>query len=214
LQTILLAINLIHHNNPKKMKKTLLLSLAIFLLSVGISKAQVIPSFAFGLKGGLNYSTFPSNGVFNNDNRAGYQAGAWARIGGLGLIFQPELYYTSKGVTVSETGGGENKQKFTSFDVPLLVGGKVGALGLGGRFYGGPVLSFTTGRDNALADATKLRYKDANYGVQVGAGIDISSLSIDLRYEGGLNKIAYGDGNSHTRVSVFSLALAYKLFSL
>jgi hypothetical protein len=191
------------------MKKTILLSLSIFLLSVGVSKAQVIPSFSFGLKGGLNYSTFPSNGVFNNDNKAGYQAGAWARIGGLGLIFQPELYYTNKSVTVND-----NKQSFKSFDVPLLIGAKVGALGLGGRFYGGPVLSFTTSRDNAFKDATALRYKDANYAIQVGAGVDISSLSIDLRYEGGLNKIAYGDGNSHTRVSLFSLAVAYKLFSL
>jgi hypothetical protein len=195
------------------MKKTILLSLSIFLLSVGVSKAQVIPSFSFGLKGGLNYSTFPSNGVFNNDNKAGYQAGAWARIGGLGLIFQPELYYTNKSVTVND-GGTPNKQSFKSFDVPLLVGAKVGALGLGGRFYGGPVLSFTTSRDNAFKDATALRYKDANYAIQVGAGVDISSLSIDLRYEGGLNKIAYGDGNSHTRVSLFSLAVAYKLFSL
>ncbi|MFC0517764.1 porin family protein [Mucilaginibacter angelicae] len=195
------------------MKKLILLSLSIFLLSIGVSKAQVIPSFSFGLKGGLNYSTFPSNGVFNNDNKAGYQAGAWARIGGLGLIFQPELYYTNKSVTVSDAGA-SNKQSFKSFDVPLLVGAKVGALGLGGRFYGGPVLSFTTSRDNALKDATALKYKDANYALQVGAGVDISSLSIDLRYEGGLNKIAYGDGNSHTRVSLFSLAVAYKLFSL
>ncbi|MEO3408456.1 porin family protein [Mucilaginibacter sp. CAU 1740] len=195
------------------MKKTLLLSLAIFLFSVGVSKAQVIPSFSFGLKGGLNYSTFPSNGIFNNDNKAGYQAGAWARIGGLGFIFQPELYFTSKNVTVNN-GGAPNKQQFKSFDVPLLVGGKVGALGLGGRFYGGPVLSFTTGRDNAFDDATRLKYKDANYALQVGAGVDISSLSIDLRYEGGLNKIAYGNDNSHTRISLFSLAVAYKLFSL
>jgi len=195
------------------MKKSILLIFSIFLLSIGASKAQVIPSFSFGLKGGLNYSTFPSNGVFNNDNKAGYQAGAWARIGGLGFIFQPELYFADKSVTVNN-GGVSNKQSFKSFDVPLLIGAKVGALGLGGRFYGGPVLSFTTSRDNAFQDATALRYKDANYAIQVGAGVDISSFSVDLRYEGGLNKVAYGNDNSHTRVSLFSLSLAYKLFSL
>ncbi|WP_413667781.1 porin family protein [Mucilaginibacter sp. Mucisp86] len=199
------------------MKKSILLSLSIFLLSIGVSKAQVIPSFSFGLKGGLNYSTFPSNGIFNNDNKAGYQAGAWARIGGLGFIFQPELYVTGKNVTVN-TNDGTAKANFTSVDVPLLLGAKVGALGLGGRFYGGPVLSFTVNRDQSLssaaAQAATLKYKDANYAIQVGAGVDISSLSIDLRYEGGLNKIAYGNDNSHTRVSLFSLAVAYKLFSL
>ncbi|MDN3547903.1 porin family protein [Mucilaginibacter aquaedulcis] len=200
------------------MKKTIILTLSIFLFTIGIASAQVIPSFAFGVKGGLNYTSFPSNGVFNNSNRAGYLAGVWARVGGLGFNFQPELYVTGKNVKINAPSEPENTAKFTSIDVPLLLGGKIGALGLGGRFYGGPVLSFTVNKDQSLAQAgaqaTQLNYKDANYGVQVGAGIDISSLSIDLRYEGGLNKIPYGDGNSHTRVSVFSLALAYKLFSL
>lgn len=201
------------------MKKTIILTLSICLFTIGTASAQIIPSFAFGVKGGLNYSTFPSNGIFNNSNRAGYLAGVWARVGGLGFNFQPELYVTGKNINVkADNTSVENKAKFTSIDVPLLVGGKIGALGLGGRFYGGPVFSFTVNKDqsigNAVSDATALRYKDANYGFQIGAGVDISSLSIDLRYEGGLNKIGYGDGNSHTRVNVFSLALAYKLFSL
>jgi len=200
------------------MKKTIILTLSIFLLTIGMASAQIIPSFAFGVKGGLNYTSFPSNGVFNNSNRAGYLAGVWARVGGLGFNFQPELYLTGKNIKIDAPGEPENTAKFTSIDVPLLLGGKIGALGLGGRFYGGPVFSFTVNKDQSLAQAgaqaTQLNYKDANYGVQVGAGIDISSLSIDLRYEGGLNKIPYGSGDSHTRVSVFSLALAYKLFSL
>lgn len=201
------------------MKKTIILTLSICLLSIGMASAQVIPNFSFGVKGGINYSNFPSNGIFNNSNRAGYLAGVWARVGGLGLNFQPELYVTGKNINVkADNSSIENKAKFTSIDVPLLVGGKIGAFGLGGRFYGGPVFSFTVNKDqsvgDAVSDATALRYKDANYGIQVGAGLDISSLSIDLRYEGGLNKIPYGNDNSHTRVSVFSLSLAYKLFSL
>jgi len=200
------------------MKKTIILTLSICLFTIGIASAQIIPNFSFGVKGGLNYASFPSNGVFNNSNRAGYLAGFWARVGGLGFNFQPELYLTSKNINVNAPNEPENKAKFTSIDVPLLLGGKIGAFGLGGRFYGGPVLSFAVNKDQSVTDATgnatSLRYKDANYGFQIGAGVDISSFSVDLRYEGGLNKIAYGDGNSHTRVNVFSLALAYKLFSL
>jgi len=200
------------------MKKTIILTLSICLFTIGMASAQIIPSFAFGVKGGLNYAAFPSNGVFNNSNRAGYLAGVWARVGGLGFNFQPELYVTGKNIKIKDDQNNENTAKFTSIDVPLLLGGKIGALGLGGRFYGGPVFSFAVNKDQSLSSAaggaTKLDYKSANYGFQVGAGVDISSLSIDLRYEGGLNKIGYGDGNSHTRVNVFSLALAYKLFSL
>ncbi|SDP70040.1 Outer membrane protein beta-barrel domain-containing protein [Mucilaginibacter sp. OK268] len=200
------------------MKKTIILTLSICLFTIGIVSAQIIPNFSFGVKGGLNYTAFPSSGIFNNSNRAGYLAGVWARVGGLGFNFQPELYVTGKNIRIKDDLNNENTAKFTSIDVPLLFGGKIGAFGLGGRFYGGPVLSFAVNKDQSLtgatSDATSLRYKDANYGFQIGAGVDISSFSVDLRYEGGLNKIAYGDGNSHTRVNVFSLALAYKLFSL
>ncbi|MDN3583349.1 porin family protein [Mucilaginibacter flavus] len=200
------------------MKKTILLSLAILLVSAGLASAQVIPSFSFGAKAGLNYSTFPSNGLYNNDNKAGYLAGVWARVGGLGFNFQPELYYTSKNIDIKDEAGNTNKAKFTSVDLPLLVGGKIGAFGLGGRFYGGPVFSFSVNKDQSLSGATKeavnLNYKDANYGIQLGAGLDIRDFSVDLRYEGGLNKIGYGPDNSHTRVSLFSLSLAYKIFSL
>jgi hypothetical protein len=198
------------------MKKTILLTLTICLVSIGIASAQVIPSFSFGAKAGLNFSTFPSNGMYDNGTKAGYLGGIWARFGALGLNFQPELYATSKNIDLKDDQGNVNKAKFTSIDVPLLIGTKIGALGLGGRFYGGPVFSFTANKSysDAADNIRSLNYKDANYAIQVGAGVDIKDFSVDLRYEGGLNKIAYGDGNSHTRVSVFSLSLAYKIFSL
>jgi hypothetical protein len=46
-----------------------------------------------------------------------------------------------------------SKAKFTSIDVPLLIGTKIGALGLGGRFYGGPVFSFTVNKDQSYSNA-------------------------------------------------------------
>jgi hypothetical protein len=185
---------------------------------MGIASAQIVPSFSFGAKAGLNFSAFPANGKYDNSSQAGYLGGVWARFGALGFNFQPEMYATAKNLTVKDDAGNENKAKFTSLDVPLLVGTKIGALGLGGRFYGGPVFSFTVNRDqsysSAAAEVAKLNYKDANYGIQLGAGVDIKDFSVDLRYEGGLNKISYGPGYTHTRVSIFSLSLAYKIFSL
>lgn len=200
------------------MKKTILITFSICLLSIGFVSAQVVPSFSFGAKAGLNFSAFPANGKYDNSSQAGYLGGVWARFGALGFNFQPELYATAKNLTVKDDAGNENKAKFTSLDVPLLIGTKIGALGLGGRFYGGPVFSFTVNKDQSFSGAsseiTKLNYKDANYGIQLGAGVDIKDFSVDLRYEGGLNKISYGPGYSHTRVSIFSLSLAYKIFSL
>ncbi len=203
------------------MKKTL--SAAIFFLFfAGVASAQVLPNFAFGLKGGVNFPNFPSSGPFQNSNQAGYIGGVWARLGALGFNFQPEAYVTGKDVNVTYNNNNEtvtSKARLTSLDVPLLFGGKVGAFGFGARFYTGPLVSFAINKDNTFSDAAgeaaRLDFKDQNYAWVLGAGVDIKALSIDLRYEEGLNKIAYGpDENSHTRINLFNLTLAYRLFSL
>ena len=196
--------------------KKLILTLTIITAAFTFTSAQVLPSFQLGIKGGVNFSKLSSSGsTFNTSNRAGYLGGLWARVGALGFNFQPELYLTSKNVEISD-GGTELKAKFTSIDVPLLFGGKIGAFGLGGRFYTGPLVSFAINKDqsfgSAVGNATSLDYKDQNYAWVFGAGLDIRSISIDLRYEAGLSKQTFGD--SHTRVSLFNLSLAVPLIKI
>jgi hypothetical protein len=196
--------------------KKLILSLTIFAATISFASAQILPSFQFGVKGGVNLSSLNySNSTFSNNNRAGYLGGFWARIGALGFNFQPEVYLTSKNVDITNDGV-ETKAKFTSIDVPLLFGGKVGAFGFGARFYTGPVFSFAVNKDQSFSEAAgnaaALDYKDQNVAWQVGAGLDIKKLSIDLRYEAGITKQDYGD--SHTRVSLFNLSLAFPLFKI
>lgn len=199
------------------MKKTLL-TLAVALgLSVAAS-AQVLPSFQFGVKAGANLTSVSNNlNTLSASNQAGYLAGFWARVGGLGFNFQPELYLTSKNVNVSDNSGNTVRAKFTSIDVPLLFGARVGAVGIGGRFYTGPLISFAVNKDqsfsNAAADAFSLKYKDQNYAWQIGAGVDLRKLSFDLRYEAGLNKVVNNYGGS-TRINLFNLTVGYRLFGL
>lgn len=198
------------------MKKTLLI-LAVVFATAFSSKAQIIPSFAFGVKGGMNLTSISKTGTFAADNQAGYLGGIWARFGALGFNFQPEAYVTGKNITIDGV-----KQKFTSVDVPLLVGGKVGAFGFGARFYNGPLVSFAINKDqnygSAAGNIAHLNYKNQNYAWQVGAGIDIRSLSVDLRYEAGLSKQNYTEQNAQgynvgsTKINLFNLSLAYKIF--
>ncbi|GAB2978039.1 porin family protein [Mucilaginibacter puniceus] len=193
--------------------KKINLTLAMCLATVYMASAQIIPSFQFGLKGGVNLTSLSKTGTLNADNQAGYLGGIYARFGALGLHVQPEAYLTSKNVNFNDNGV-MTKAKFTSIDVPILVGTKIGAFGLGARFYTGPVVSFAINKDqsysNAVGNITKLDYKNQNYAWQIGAGIDIRSLSVDLRYEAGLSKQTYG-ANS-TKINLFNLTLGYKLF--
>ena len=198
--------------------KKIVLTLFVCFAVTAVTKAQLLPKFQFGAKAGVNLTSFATNTTtFNSDNRAGYLGGFWARFGALGINVQPELYLTSKNVKIDNGAGVITDAKFTSVDLPVLVGTKIGAFGLGGRFYTGPVASFTVNKDqnikSAAASAVQLDYKDANFAWQVGAGIDIKKLSFDLRYEAGISKQKYGV-NSHTRVNLFNLSVAYTLYSL
>jgi len=200
------------------MKKTIYLLALTFCVALSAS-AQILPSVQFGIKAGANLSSFSTENTLSSNNRAGYLAGIWARVGAAGIHFQPELYYTGKNVKFTdEATGAVNTANFRSIDVPLLVGAKFGAFGIGARLNTGPLISFAVSQDqsvgNAFSNASRLRYKDQNYAWQFGTGLDIQRLSLDLRYELGLNKLENGNGQSKVRANLFNLTLAYRLFSL
>jgi hypothetical protein len=194
--------------------KKLILSLFIITCGMFTAKAQLLPSVQFGIKGGLNLasvSTSASNSL-SSSNQTGYLGGLWARFGALGFNFQPEVYFTQKSADITSNSV-ETKAHFTSVDVPLLFGAKIGALGIGGRFYTGPVVSFAINKSQnisgAASDIYALNYKNQNYAWQVGAGLDIKAISVDLRYEAGLTSQSYGTAS--TKLNLFSLSLAYRL---
>ncbi len=196
----------------------------IYLIAIGCcsaltASAQFLPSASFGVKGGVNLSNFSSANTLSSENRAGYLIGAWARVGTAGIHFQPELYFAAKNLDVTdESTGIKNVAKFRSIDLPLLVGAKLGMFGVGGRINTGPLVSFAVSHDqsvgNAFANASRLRVKDQNYAWVFGAGLDVQKVSFDLRYELGINKLKNGPGRDEVRPNLFSLALAYRLFSL
>lgn len=186
-----------------------------FLMFACASFAQVLPSFQFGLKGGLNLSKFSTENTFSSDNRAGYYAGVWARLGAAGIHFQPELYLSGKNTTLESGSGQENDVNFTSLDLPLLLGTKIGAAGIGVRFNTGPVISFILNEEQKFGQAASSAFngdfKGQAFAWQLGTGLDIRSLSVDLRYEMGLSKLNNA-GYPDTKLNMFTLGIGYKLF--
>lgn len=196
------------------MKKIILLA-AILTFNM-FAFGQVLPSFQLGVKAGMNLSKFSTDNPFSSDNRAGYYGGIWTRIGGAGLHLQPEAYLTGKNTILKEnSSGSENDVNFTSLDVPILLGTKLGAAGIGLRLNTGPVVSFIFDQEqnpkNAVNDTFKGRFKDQFYAWQFGAGLDIGTIGVDLRYETGLSKIGEA-GYDNTKLSLFTLGLSFKLF--
>ncbi|ERJ61005.1 hypothetical protein M472_19815 [Sphingobacterium paucimobilis HER1398] len=178
-----------------------------------MTQAQVLPSFEIGLKGALNYSKLKNNTYFDSDSKAGYQAGLYSRIGVLGFHVQPEIYITGKNVKINKDN--VDDLKFTSVDIPVLLGKRFGLGPIGARIQTGPVFSFIT-NDNGdkLTNALKFsEYKKSSTSWAFGAGVDVSSLRVDLRYELGLNDMAKGSSEAQ-KINMWSIGLGYRLFKI
>jgi hypothetical protein len=192
------------------------------ILSISISAMAQLPSFTFGIKGGVNYSKLTTKDDLTEENSiAGYQVGVFTRVGGLGLYLQPEMYIGSKGNdfikinTGSSSVAASGKVRFTTLDVPVLIGTKIGPGKLNLRFMTGPVISFVldekTTFDSAYQNVTDFdNYKKQNWAYQAGAGVDVGNLTVDLRYEAGLSNIS-NSSEYNQKQNLFHLSLGLKL---
>ncbi len=202
------------------MKKVIILSCLVFSTSM----AALAQPFTAGIKAGVNYSKLKAKQDLGDANSIlGYQVGVFTRIGGGGFYVQPELYVGSKGnefVKAAVINGTnvdvKGKVNFTTLDLPVLLGTKVGLSKLNLRFMAGPVISFILDKSNTFDTAYQNvsnynDYKNQAIALQAGAGVDVGNLSVDLRYEAGLSNISKST-DSDQKQNLFHLSLGYKLF--
>lgn len=195
--------------------KKLILVLFVGLFFFHNSQGQIIPSFKLGAKGALNFSTLHSEGkLFSSDSKTGYQLGLWGRIGIAGFHIQPEAYYASKkaGLEMIEGSTTESAEAtFTSLDVPILLGTKIGIGPIGFRIQAGPVFSFV--QDGEIEPNTLFSfddYKKNSTGIIGGVGIDISKLTVDLRYEHGLTNLSSNSAEEQ-KIRMWSIGLGFAI---
>ncbi|GAB3893177.1 hypothetical protein GCM10028803_07030 [Larkinella knui] len=163
------------------------------------------------------------------NSKTGWAYGIYTRFG-KNIYLQPELLVSSKGGSfdiVRDIDGRPTTEtvsiKTTNFDVPILLGLKGGPL----RVVAGPIVSFRISDDQKLRDALRdytsgslnNALAKATYGYQVGVGLDLGRLGIDVRREGGLSDVAAvnlgGDANSaqfSQRLKSWQVTLALRLF--
>ena len=162
------------------MKKTLLLATMVLF---GFS-AMAQSESGFGIKGGLNYNAngdyFQSAGdaARNPDRNVGYHLGIFGKVGVSRIYFRPELVYTR---TKSDYDGSDFDM--SKLDAPLLLGVNViGPLHL----FAGPSFQYilNTEFDGITIDDID---NDFTVGLNIGAGVNLGKVGIDLRYERGFS---------------------------
>ena len=190
------------------MKKYLLSAVLLMAVSIG-AKAQ----FSLGVKAGVNFSKIGSDS-FNDKNLTGYQAGLFARVGN-SVYLQPELYLSGTGGKFESNDNNtafSGKVRFTNLNVPLLVGKSFGEKDLNFRIMAGPVYTYTLDQSTSLGNNISNAANDfnkSNLGFQAGAGVDIGSITADLRYEGGLTKVS---DSFAKRQNLWALSVGFKIF--
>lgn len=205
------------------MKKLLLL---LFIATAALpARAQF---FQLGMRGGVSSYNVGYQNMTNANNASiasssglGTHLGFYSRIQVLGFYIQPELLYTRTSSQITTTEGGSKSTsglRFQRIDLPVLVGKKF--LGLF-RTNAGPVFSSLINADltegNIKSNVT-YAYLYNTVGFQVGIGVDIWKLVLDLKYEGSLSK--FGDNISTSgqkfvtdaRPSQWLLSIGYQVF--
>jgi hypothetical protein len=164
------------------------------------------------------------------NTRTGAVGGIYARFGKV-IFIQPEVLVSTKGGSFDiiqndrETPVTKTVNiKYSNIDVPLLIGLKGGPV----RLLAGPVTSFRIGDNQRLRDAFKYytsdlngAFSEATFGYQLGAGLDIGSISLDVRKEGSFTNLASfeldgkpanGSATVKQKITSWQVTLGIKLF--
>lgn len=175
------------------MKKVILVAV-LFLGLSQVAQSQI----QFGIKGGVNYNSDSFSNVVDDvlggaSSKTGFHAGVWTRfkIPVIGIQLRPELVYTQLSNDVTYTAKGTTTSVNTSydlkkFDIPILVEKKVFGVG---RVFAGPSFQFITGADFGINTLDEVKLSEFTMGLQLGAGVELGKIGLDVRWERGLSKI-------------------------
>ena len=196
------------------MKKYLLL--LFVALAYNISQAQLV---SFGLQAGLNYNyakISKLSGLQADEAALGYYGGLFLRVQVpiVGFYAQIDPAFTMLKENVEDIYFEKETTVLSSFrfDLPLLFGVKIAAV----RFYFGPMISVNLNNNIDWEDASVYAEDMTAWGVQIGIGLDLGAVVLDLKYEDfvshQLSISGYRNGDFKNKGRQLKVGLGYKLF--
>jgi len=197
--------------------KTSVKILAVIALVLSTTYAQA--QTRFGIKGGLNFSTFSIsgnglNGSFSPDSKTGFNLGVISEIPlATDFYLQPGLLFSTKGFKV----GSDMSESTNNLEIPInalykLNAGSIKVLGFAGPYIGYAL----SGTDKESGVSTDIKFSGNNkemnafdLGLNFGAGVEISSFQITVQYGLGLTNLAANSNGGTVKNKVFGISVAY-----
>jgi len=198
--------------------KKLVSSLAFLLITATMS-AQL----DLGLRAGLGLA---QTGISNletaqaaletADRELSFHAGIYIKVKTPVLFIQPEVIFSqlNQSINLQQAGVSELRNielDMNRVDIPLLIGKELGPL----RIMAGPV--YTANLSDLSGDISS-DIEAGTFGYQLGLGLELSKLIIDLRYEGAFSPWASNlivDQTNYQvdmRTSQLLLCIGFELF--
>lgn len=198
--------------------KRLIITILI-LVSVTVLRGQGI--FCLGPKVGYNSNALTNNfdSISSSINNS-LQVGAFIRLGSK-VYIQPEANYQLMSGTFKQISGNTiRQQEFTvsTIKIPVLIGAKLVNLDrFNLRIFAGPSISFAINKELNPAEMGELwpvqsvdDFENSGWAVQMGGGFDVFFLTIDVRYELGVDNIYKGTTDNSMKNNVFNVCLGLK----
>lgn len=152
-----------------------------------------------GIKGGLNVSNLYVDDVDDENARFGFNVGLYAQLFSSEVFaIQPELLYSTKGTRTTYDnilmGEGEAKFNLNYLELPLLG---VLKLGESAELHFGPYWGYLLaasmdfdGDTDTYDELDRDNFRDLDFGLAGGVGLNFGATQIGVRYSQGLKKIA------------------------
>ncbi|MEM7486913.1 MAG: outer membrane beta-barrel protein [Bacteroidota bacterium] len=203
------------------MKKTLLIAAVCLMGTAAFAQSGT----GFGIKAGLSYNKngdligsvgdAGENITEGADGKAGYHFGFWGKLDFPKIYLRPELVYTRTQSTY-DVAGDSRDYDVSRLDLPVLLGYKlIGPL----HVFAGPAFQYTLSNDLEGVNIDDVE-NDFTVGLNIGAGVNLGKLGLDVRYERGFSKneanfisnnIANIEGRVDSRPSQVIFAASLKL---
>ncbi len=179
---------------------------------------------SFGLKGGISFSNLRGEGqdVSEKNMRTSMNAGIFGRLFAeqpIGL--QAELLYSGKGTTVKYSGliPVTSEFKLNYLELPAFAVIGIGdVLELHAGAYAAFLLATNVSAESDLgsydADVDRDNFQGADYGLLIGAGVNVGRAQLGARYLHGMAELAASNtaevllGNSRNSTLQLYLSLA------
>ncbi|MDO1449398.1 porin family protein [Rhodocytophaga aerolata] len=193
------------------MKTNIILSAICLMMSFTAYSQQDEKASVFSIipQTGFNLSRLTSDAA--DGVRIGYQFGVSTRIGRR-LYAQPGFYWMRQNprfIGGDPIGGGNDiTEEFTisGFQIKGLAGYKVVDTRIFKlRAQAGPAFSWVSGVKDNRFELEKEDFKSSIWGAEVGGGIDLFFLTLDVNYEFGISKVFNSISDARNNVLFITL---------